>query len=695
MITDKFGLIFKDREISWLHFNERVLQEAENTQNPLMERIKFMAIFSSNMDEFFRVRVAQILKIQKISPKKPISEYQSSPNVILAEIQSHVLTLQDRFTNLYQTQILPELAAKKIFIKEEFELNESEQNAVNIYFRNQVLPYLFPILLDGLKLSPMLKDKSIYLAVRMWNKHTQHNQKHAIIEIPSDLIGRFFLIPNSEESTSIMVLENCIRANLASIFSIFEYNQFESYVIKLTRDAEFILSQDETGYTIGLLDKIQKSLKQRSKGSPTRFIYDEKMPKEMLDFLVHKLNLKNVNLIPGGRYHNFKDFMDFPKVGKPEDYAQKFSPLTLSKLDKTNNLFEVIANEDVLLHHPYHSFDYLIRMLREAALDPDVVKIQITLYRVAKHSNVVNALINAIQNGKKVIVLMELQARFDEESNIYWTNKLREAGAVVYFGKQGQKVHCKFCLIDKRVNHQLVQYAHLSTGNYNGVTARIYSDFALFTANKEITRELNMLCETLFNQIRHSGFRHLLIAPDFMKKKFLDLIDFEIQEAKAGREAKIIAKMNSLVDVEIIKKLYQASEAGVQISMIVRGICCLVPGVKGLSSNIRIISIIDGYLEHARVYYFHHAGAENLYLASADWMTRNLSNRIECAFPIYNKKNKSLILDILQIQLSDNQKARIIDGINDTRFVSSANSQEKINAQLATYEYLKENHPFV
>lgn len=694
MITEKLGLLFKDREISWLHFNERVLQEAENSQNPLMERIKFLAIFSSNMDEFFRVRVAQILKIQKINPKKPISEYQSSPNIILAEIQSHVLTLQDRFTNVYQSQILPELAKKNIFIKEEIELNDDEKSAINVYFQNQVLPHLFPILLDDLKQAPLLKDKSIYLAIGMCHSTSKHHIKHAIIEVPTALLGRFYQVPQQGNATNIVLLENIIRANLTSIFSVFGYNQFESYIIKLTRDAEFTLSQDETGYTIGLLDKIQKSLKQRSKGSPTRFIYDEKMPKQMLDFLINKLALKQVNLIPGGRYHNFKDFMDFPKVGQPEDYGKKLPVLALTKLNKAKTLFDVIAQEDILLHHPYHSFDYLIRMLREAALDPHVISIQMTLYRVAKHSNVVNALINAIQNGKKVVVLMELQARFDEESNIYWTNKLQEAGATVHFGKQGQKVHCKFCLIHRKEKHGIVQYAHLSTGNYNGETARIYSDFGLFTANKEITSELGMLCETLFNQIKHLGYKHLLIAPDFMKKKFLDLIDFEIKEALAGREASILAKMNSLVDAEIIKKLYQASEAGVQISMIVRGICCLVPGVKGLSSNIKIISIIDGYLEHARVYYFHHAGSQKLYLASADWMTRNLSNRIECAFPIYHAQNKQLIIDILNLQLADNQKARIIDGINDTRFVSQSADAKPIRAQLATYEYLKENHPF-
>ncbi|MFY8019775.1 MAG: polyphosphate kinase 1, partial [Bacteroidia bacterium] len=365
----------------------------------------------------------------------------------------------------------------------------------------------------------------------------------------------------------------------------------------------------------------------------------------------------------------------------------------IKTFDKAKTMFDVISHEDVLVHHPYQSFDHLIRLLRESAIDPNVISIRITLYRVAKHSNVVNALINAVKNGKKVIVLMELQARFDEESNIYWTNQLQEAGAHVYFGKPGQKVHCKICLIQRRENGVIEKYAHLSTGNYNGVTSRLYSDFALFTKDKKITGELDMLTDILFTNIRRTGFNHLLVAPEFMKKQFLELIDKEIQFAKAGIEAGIIAKMNSLVDIDIIKKLYDAGKAGVKIELIVRGICCLVPGIQNLSENIRVISIIDRFLEHSRIFVFKNGGSEKIYLASADWMTRNLSNRIECGFPIYSEKNKKIIRDILQIQLSDNCKARIITGLEDSNLTLNQ-SDIKVRAQYDTYSYLEKNYPF-
>jgi polyphosphate kinase len=693
MIKDRKGYLYKDREISWLHFNERVLQEAENPETPLMERIKFLAIFSSNLDEFFRVRVAQIRKVQKINGKKSISEFQSSPDDILSEIQRIVVSLQDRFTSVYNHQILPELGKRGIYLKEESELSDDELILMKDYFKTNVISHLFPVLIDDLKSAPHLRDRSIYLAVRMFFSNDSISPKHAILEVPTNIVSRFYILPKLGNETHIIILENIIRAYLSSVFSIFDFDKFEAFVIKLTRDAEFTISQDEEDYSVSLLDKIQKSLKQRSKGNPTRFVYDEKMPRYMLELLIKKLELKNVNLIPGGRYHNFKDFMDFPKVGLKDDYFSPLPPLAIRTFDKAKTMFDVISHEDILVHHPYQSFDYLIRLLRESAIDPNVLSIRITLYRVAKNSNVVNALINAVKNGKKVIVLMELQARFDEESNIYWTNQLQEAGAQVHFGKPGQKVHCKICQIQRKENGVVEKYAHLSTGNYNGVTARLYSDFALFTKDKRLTSEIDMLTDILFTSIRRTGFNHLLVAPEFMKKQFLDLIDKEIQFAKAGKESGIIAKMNSLVDIEIIKKLYDASNSGVKIELIIRGICCLVPGIGNLSENIRVISIIDRFLEHTRVFVFKNNGNEKIYLASADWMTRNLSNRIECGFPIYSEKNKKIILDILQIQLSDNCKARIINGIDDTQ-ISNSDSETIIRAQSDTYSYIEKNYPF-
>lgn len=687
MIKEYRSYLFEDREISWLKFNERVLQEAESPETPLMERLKFLAIFSSNLDEFFRVRVAQIRKIQRVNGKKAITEYQSSPDDILSEIQRTVVTLQDRFTEIYERDILIQLAKKQIFLINETNLDEEKHNLIKKYFTSTVLAQLFPVVIDDLKNVPHLRDRSIYLAVRMSSSSQKIEPKHALIEIPSSVLSRFYVLPKIDNNTYIIILEDIIRANLKRIFSIFDFDHFESYIIKLTRDAEFIIDSDETDYSISFLEKIQKSLKQRSKGSPTRFVYDERMPKPMLELLAHKLELKHVNLIPGGRYHNFKDFMDFPKVGTKEDYFETMPPQPVLELDIAKSLFDVVSKKDIVLNHPFQSFDYLIRFLRDAAIDPNVSTIRITLYRVAKQSNVVNALINAVKNGKKVIVLMELQARFDEESNIYWTTKLQEAGAQVHFGKQGQKVHCKICLITRKENGVPMKYAHLSTGNYNGVTSRTYSDLALFTKDSRLTLEVEQLCDSLFVNSKSVSYKHLLVAPEFMKKQFLDLIDNEIQNIKRGKPAFIIGKMNSLVDIEIIKKLYDASRAGVEIKLIIRGICCLVPGVKGLSENITVTSIIDRYLEHTRIYIFGNMGDTKIYLSSADWMTRNLQMRIEVAFPIYDENAKKIISDIINIQLSDNTKARLISIENTNKYVSNEN-QKRIRAQYDTYEYL-------
>ena len=689
MIKDHKGYLYKDREISWMLFNERVLQEAENEDTPLLERLKFLAIFSSNNDEFFRVRVAILLRNQKSSKRSPI---QFPPNVILSEIQRIAVQQNDRFNRAYE-QINAKLEENKIHILGLSDLNDTQKNTVVEYAKQEVMPYLFPVILDDLKRVPHLRDRGIYLAVRMNDSKKVYNPKHAIIEIPQTPLNRFFMLPEEGENKNIMYLDDVIRTSLHRIFNIFDYDEFEAYTIKLTRDAEFTINDDENddyAKRSNLLEKIQRSLKQRSIGVPTRFVYDAEMPKPMLEILLDKLQLHNVNLLPGGRYHNFKDFMGFPKVGKPEDYYQPLAPISISGIDKSKTVFEAITTRDYFLSHPYQSFDYLIRMLRESAIDPDVYAIKITLYRVAKHSNVVSALINAVKNGKKVTVLMELQARFDEEHNIYWANKLQEAGAHVHFGKPGQKVHTKVCLIYRNESGKKVMYAHLATGNYNGVTSRNYTDHGLLTKNTHYTSDLDRLMDMLFQSPRKQKFEHILVAPDNMAKEFESAIDNEIKNAKAGKEAYIIAKMNSLLDEGIVKKLYEASKAGVNIQLIVRGICAIVPGIPGLSENIRVISIVDRFLEHARVYIFANDGNEKIYLASADWMTRNLFNRIECGFPIYDDNIRTELRDIINIQLSDNVKARIIDSDFDNKFVT--NDGPPVRAQFAIYEYLKQKY---
>ncbi len=687
MIKDNKGYLFKDREISWMLFNERVLQEAENEETPLLERLKFLAIFSSNNDEFFRVRVAILLRNQKLGKRSPI---QFPPEVILSEIQRLAMLQNNRFNKAYD-HIIEKLAENNIAILNENQLTDAEKAAVVQYSRNDVMPYLFPVLIDEVKIVPHLKDRAIYLAVRMTDSKGKLKPKHAIIEIPDTPLKRFYQLPQVGTSTHIMFLDDVIRTSLHTIFNIFDFDEFEAYTIKLTRDAEFTLDEEDgDDYRKGLLEKIQRSLKQRSSGSPTRFVHDAEMPRPMLEFLLDKLQLRNVNLIAGGRYHNFKDFMDFPKVGKKEDYYQPMPPIPIKALDESRTMFEAITQRDYFLNHPYQSFDYLIRMLREAAIDPKVSAIRITLYRVAKHSNVVNALINAVKNGKKVTVLMELQARFDEEHNIYWTNKLQEAGARVHFGKPGQKVHTKVCMITREEDGKQVSYAHLSTGNYNGVTSRIYCDHGLLTKNTKYTNDLEKLMDTLFQSPRKSKFEYILVAPDNMYKSFEQLIEAEIKNARAGKPAYIIAKMNSLLDEAIIKKLYDANKAGVKIQLIIRGICAIVPGIPNLSENISVISIIDRLLEHARVYVFCNNGNEKVYLASADWMTRNLFNRIECGFPILDEEVKKELMDIIHIQLNDNVKARIIDSAFDNKYV--VNEKPPVRAQYAIYDYLKKKY---
>lgn len=688
MIKNHKDYLYKDREISWMLFNERVLQEAEDEHTPLLERLKFLAIFSSNNDEFFRVRVAILLRNKKLNKKSPT---QFPPQVILSEVQRLAMLQSDRFNKAYE-KIIRRLNHHGIFIRNEHELNEAQQQTVLDYARREVMPYLFPVIIDDLKHVPHLRDRSIYLAVRMSDSNSQLRPKHAIIEIPQNPLKRFYSLPETGDDKHIMFLDDVIRSSLKSIFNIFDYDTFEAYTIKLTRDAEFTLNDDDADdqYKKTILEKLQSSLKQRSKGSPTRFVYDAAMPRQMLDLLLDKLQLRNVNLIAGGRYHNFRDFMDFPKVGKPEHYFEPLPPIPLPFADKSRTMFDVISQKDLFLSHPYQSFDYLIRLLREAAIDPRVKTIRITLYRVAKHSNVVNALINAVKNGKKVIVLMELQARFDEEHNIYWTNQLQEAGARVYFGKPGQKVHTKICLITREENNREVKYAHLSTGNYNGVTSRIYCDHGLFTKDTRYTQELEKLMDMLFQGPRKQRFEHLLVAPDNMARRFDELIDNEIRHAKAGKKAYIIAKMNSLLDEGIIKKLYDASKAGVKIDLVVRGICAIVPGIPDLSQNIRVISIIDRFLEHARVYVFGNDGDEKVYLASADWMPRNLFNRIECGFPLYDEASRKELRDILDIQLNDNTKARLIDSDFDNKRVQL--DGPRIRAQYAIYDYLKSKY---
>ncbi|MDZ4759398.1 MAG: polyphosphate kinase 1 [Bacteroidota bacterium] len=682
MIKEDQGKLYQDREVSWLAFNERVLQEAADDTVPVLERLKFLSIFSSNLDEFFRVRVASLRRLLKVG-KKDLLPMQHAPAVVIDLIQKKVLHQQIKFNETYQN-IIEKLEGENIFIVDEKTLTTEQTKEVREYFTNSVLPFLFPIIMDEKYELPLLKDKSLYQVVSMDTQNNSSKSIYALFELPTDVISRFYLIKaGAKNATHIILLDDVIRSSMDLLFSIFDYDEFHSFTIKITRDAELDLDSD---LTKSLLDIMQQSLKSRKKGALTRLVYDERIPVEMLTYLINKLKVSTRSLIPGGRYHNYKDFFDFPVIKNKALYNQPLQQARIESIDKSKTMFAAISQRDYILYHPFHSFDYIIRLLREAAIDPSVRVIKITLYRVAKHSSIVHALINAIKNGAKVYAWMELQARFDEESNIYWAKKLEEAGASVFYGKSGQKIHCKMCLISRKEGEEIINYGHLSTGNYNRITGKLYCDFGLLTVNPEVIADMNAMFKMLQKPEKPAKTKHIMAAPHNLKLFFLGKIEHETLLAQEGKKAYITAKMNSLVDKDIIDKLYEASKAGVKINLIIRGICCLVPGIAGLSENISVVSIIDRLLEHTRVFIFGNDGNEIIYLSSADWMTRNLENRIEAAFPILDSNCCKIVKDIINLQLSDNVKARIIDQNLDNHYKNGG--KKPVRSQIAIAKYL-------
>jgi polyphosphate kinase len=677
-----------NREISWLSFNERVLQEASDPSTPLIERLKFLGIFSNNRDEFYRVRVATINRLTKLG-KKAIDIYGDDPKELLQKLQRKVIEQQQHFEEIYQ-ELLHELAKENVFIINEKQLNASQQQFVKDYFHKQVENNIFPIMVDENKPFPYMKDKSGYLFVRLISTIQTQKNKYALIEIPSKTTSRFIILPQEKNKKYIILLDDVIRFNVHEMFSVFGYDTKETINIKLTRDAELDIDQDVSK---SMLEKISKGVKDRKKGQPVRFVYDSTMSKEMLAFIMKKLGMdKKDNAIPGGRYHNFKDFIRFPNIGEKKlvyDHPHPLNHKYLNNID--TSILSVIKQKDILLHYPYHTYDHIITLLREASIDPTVESIKITLYRVADSSKIANALVNAIKNGKKVTVLVELQARFDEENNIYWANKLQEEGATVIYGVPGLKVHSKLFLITTRVRGKEIKYAHIGTGNFNEKTAGIYTDFSLLTADKNIADEISSVFDFYTNNFKTGTYKHLAVAPFFMRQTFVNLIDKEISNAKAGKAAYMILKMNSLVDKDMIEKLYEASQAGVQITLIVRGICSLVTEIAGYSDNIKAYSIVDKYLEHARVFIFANGGNEKIYITSADWMSRNLDSRSEVAVPILNAEVKKQIKDIINIQLSGNTKVRILDRLQQNLYKKPKPGERKIRVQDEIYNYLKKD----
>lgn len=674
---------FVPRDLSWLSFNERVLQEAADVNVPLLERIKFLGIFSSNLDEFFRVRVATIKRlIKKRGKGKDFFNYKAED--ILIQIQKTVKAQQEKFEDIYQS-ILKQLETNNIFIINENQLTLSQGIFVRDYFRENVLPLLTPILLEGLTTTPYMKDKTIYLLITLTKKNNIHKTKHALIEIPVGLLPRFLVIPDNDKY--IILLDDIIRYCLDEVFYFFDYDIAHAYTVKITRDAELDIENDVTK---SLVKKVAESIKRRKTGTPTRLVYDETLPNITLNYILKKLNLKkDHNLQPGGRYHNFVDFINFPKIGSASLSNEIIKPIIPAVYQQAKSWLNIIKKQDVMLHFPYHSYDMIIHVLREASMDPKVTSINITLYRVAKNSRIINSLINAVRNGKKVMCLVELQARFDEEHNIISANRLIEEGAKIVYGVPGLKTHGKLFLISRIENNQSVDYAHVGTGNFNESTSKIYCDHSLLTADKRITKEVKRVFEFYYNNYKTGNYRHLLIAPFYMRKRLNHLIDNEIENAKIGKNASIFLKLNSLTDEQLITKLYEASQAGVKIKIIIRGVCSLIPQLKNVSTNIEAISIVDKYLEHARVFIFYNNGNEKYFISSADWMPRNLDFRSEVAVPVYDKTIQNELRNIMDIQWQDNVKARIINATQDNQYVSEYRNQKvKTRAQDAIYDYL-------
>jgi polyphosphate kinase len=672
-----------NREISWLHFNERVLQEAIDPATPLIERIKFLGIFSNNRDEFFRVRVASLNRLAKLS-REDLKE-KEDPKIILGQIKSMVERQEKIFTEAYLT-IVSELANEGIFIINEKELDIDQGRFVKRFYQEELRQFLFPMMLQDFQKITSIKDGSIYLAVELTSSQQSLKEDYALIKVPQRSLSRFLILPKKGENHYIMLLDDVIRYCLEDIFALFGYDTFNAYTIKITRDAELDIDED---ISKSFLEKMSESVKQRKKGIPVRFVYDAKIPEKLLRKITRKLKISDEDsLRGGGRYHNFKDFMSFPIIGPEKLFYPARPPQRHKDIPPNTSIIKILKQKDIMLHFPYQSFQYIIDFLREASIDPKVTEIKMTFYRAAKYSNAVNALVNAARNGKKVTVFLEIQARFDEEANINLAGKLHDEGVKIVPTIPGYKVHCKLICIKRIEEEKIVYYANVSTGNFNESTANVYSDESLLTANQDIASEVDNVFRLFESRYYHPEFNTLIVSPFYTRRFFMEQLDKEILNARKGKEAWAIIKINSIVDKKIASKLYEASQAGVKLKMIVRGISVLIPGIEGVSENMEVISIIDRYLEHSRIFIFCNNNDHQYYIGSSDWMPRNLDNRVEVVVPVYDPEIRKELWDILQIQLSDNCKARIsgTDFINEYR---KTESKKMIRAQFEIYSYFK------
>lgn len=669
-----------NREISWLSFNERVLQEAMDESNPLIERVRFLGIYSSNRDEFFKVRVASIKRMLTLG-KKTRERLYSDPKLLLKSIEEIIGKQEEVFHNALD-EIVEALEMHNIRFVDETEMTEEQEAYAQHYFKNTVRPNLVPLMLTSdLKLE--LTDEASYLAIKLYDNGVEQKAKYALIEIPSPLIPRFLVIPGDEKV--VMFLDDIIRMGMKQIFKIFDFDNIESYAIKLTRDAELDFEEDLDD---SLIEKLEKSVHKRKKAEPVRFVHAKDIPEDLLSLLSTKLGLTgDEHVVSRRRHHNLRDLISFPNLGNEDLVHEVRNPSKHVSLIDKRSLLDTIDEQDVMLNYPFQTFTHTIDILREAAIDPSVTAISISIYRAAKKSKILNALINASKNDKKVTVVIELHARFDENNNIRWAKELQDNGVKVVFGVQGLKVHSKVILIERKRKKILSYIGHVGTGNFNENTADVFSDFSLWTADLRVTKDLRKLFDFFENNYKNYVFKELLVSPFNTRSKIHRMIDNEISNHLAGKEAWIIIKLNNLVDEELIKKLYQASTKGVKIQLIIRGICSLIPGVKGVSENIEVISVLGRYLDHARVMLFANGGDKNCFIGSADWMVRNMDKRIEVLTPIFDESIVNDIEHVLKLQLADNIKARIID-------VDQKNEYKKIpgkivNSQIEIHDFYK------
>lgn len=677
--TETTGNSYVNREISWLQFNARVLQEASDETVPLIERLRFLGIFSNNLDEFFKVRYATVKRIVEAG-KTGKSELGGIRAQELLEIITQIVIKQQSESLDILQSIHKSLEHEAIYIIDETQIDDIQHDFIKNYFLRIVSPALVTIILNDLIELPNLKDSAAYLAVKM--VMTDDKKQFALIEIPKS-VDRFIELPKQENKSYIIMIDDLLRHCLSDIFNIFDYKSISAHMIKITRDGELDFESD---LSKSFIEKISDSVKHRQVSEPVRFVYDKTIHKETLEYLMSKMNINNTDsIIPGGRYHNRRDYMGFPSLERTDLLYDKIEALPIKGLSLQNSIFQAIAKKDYLLHAPYQTFSYIVKFLREAALDPNVKTIKITIYRLAEISHIASSLINAAINGKSVTVSIELRARFDEEANINYAQQMEKEGINLIFGVAGLKVHSKMCVIEREEGKKIKRYGFISTGNFNESTAKIYTDYTLFTSNQKILKDVTKIFSFFETNYRIFSYKHLIVSPHYTQKTIFKLIDNEIEKVRNGKEGLIRLKMNSISSYLMIDKLYEASNAGVKIQMIVRGICCLIPSVKGMSENIEVISIIDKFLEHSRIYIFGSNEDTKLYISSADWMTRNIENRVEVSCPIYDKAIKEEIIDTFNISWNDNVKARLLNDSQENQY--RVNNKEKIRSQFAMYNY--------